>query len=192
MKNVLAIMGSARKMKNTDTLLDNVLKVFKDKDVEIKKVYLKDLNISLCTACNYCGKTGKCAINDDMKQLYDSFNNSDGIIVASPLYFNTVSSLTKIMIDRCQMYWGSKYQLKNSSIDRNKKRIGMFLCVGGSPYKKDQFNACIPVMDLFFKAINANYKYNFFVSNTDKEKICDREDILKKAYEVANEFFNDL
>lgn len=183
MKKVLAIMGSQRKNKNTDILLDAVLDGVNTGEVEIKKVYLKDLDMSPCKACAACEKTGKCIIKDDMTEIYDDFNHSDIIIIASPLYFNTVSSLTKIMIDRCQVYWSSKYVLKNPSIDRNKKRTGMFISVGGAPERKDHFDACIPVMDLFFKAINTEYKENLFASNTDEISVWERKDLLRMAFE---------
>ncbi len=193
MKKVLAIMGSPRKGKNTDKLLDKVLEGIADSDIEIqvKKIYLKDINLSPCVACDYCGKTGKCFINDDMIELYREFDESDGIIIASPLYFNTVSSLTKIMIDRCQVFWSSKYVLKNSSIDVCKRRIGMFICVGGAPYRENQFDGCLPVMDLFFKAINTDYIHNIFVSNTDKKSVLDREEIIKKCYNTGKKFFDE-
>ncbi|SDZ05826.1 NADPH-dependent FMN reductase [Proteiniborus ethanoligenes] len=187
MKKVLAIMGSQRKNKNTDRLLDAVLEGVRTNRVEIKKVYLNDMDMSLCKACAVCEKTGKCFIKDDMTDIYDDFNHSDIIIIASPLYFNTVSSLTKIMIDRCQVYWSSKYVLKNPSIDRNKKRVGMFISVGGAPERKEHFDACIPVMDLFFKAINTEYKYNLFSSNTDEIPVWERQDILEIAFEKGKE-----
>lgn len=183
MKKVLAIMGSPRKNKNTDKLLDAVIEGIKTNEVELKKVYLRDMKISTCIACGQCEKTGDCFINDDMKNIYDDFNNSDIIIIASPLYFNTVSSLTKIMIDRCQVYWSSKYILKNSSIEVNKKRVGMFIGVGGAPKKEDHFDACIPVMDLFFKAISTEYRENFFASHTDEIPVWERKELLEMAFE---------
>ncbi|KNF09953.1 NADPH-dependent FMN reductase [Gottschalkia purinilytica] len=191
MKKLLAIMGSPRKKMNTDKLLDVVLDGIRnsEEDVDIKKVYLKDLSIYHCIGCGACEKTGKCFRKDDMDELYENFNDSDGIILASPVYFNTVASLTKAMIDRCQVYWSSKYVLKNPSIDRNKKRFGLFICVGGAPYKEDQFDACTPVIDLFFRAVNTNYKGNILVSNTDVTPTWQREDITKNAYERGIRFF---
>lgn len=191
MRKVLAVMGSPRKHKNTDTLLDSVLEGIKkcNVNINIKKIYLKDLSINPCIGCDYCSKTGNCFINDDMNELYSEFNESDGIIIASPLYFNTVSSLTKIMIDRCQVYWSSKFILKNPAIDVNKNRIGMFIAAGGAPYKEGHFDACIPVIDLFFKAINTKYKYNLLVSDTDRCPTWERKDILNKGFNLGSNFF---
>lgn len=187
MKKVLAVMGSPRKNKNTDKLLDAVIEGIKTKDVILKKIYLKDLNFSPCISCGHCERTGGCIIDDDMKEIYDDFNDSDIIIISSPLYFNTVSSLTKIMIDRCQVYWSSKYVLKNPSIDTNKKRVGMFICVGGAPKREGHFNACIPVMDLFFKAINTEYRDNIFASHTDEKPVWERKELMELAFQKGKE-----
>ncbi|WIV11266.1 flavodoxin family protein [Proteiniborus sp. MB09-C3] len=187
MKKVLAVMGSPRKNKNTDKLLDKVIEGLKTNEVEVKKAYLKDLKFSPCISCGNCERTGDCFMDDDMKSMYEDFNSSDIIIIASPLYFNTVSSLTKMMIDRCQVYWSSKYVLKNPSIDVNKKRIGMFICVGGAPKREGHFDACIPVMDLFFKAINTEYRENIFASHTDEIPVWERKEILDLAFEKGKE-----
>lgn len=190
MKKVLAIMGSPRKKQNTDRILGKVIEGIETTTIDIKKIYLGDMKFSSCIACDNCAKTGKCFMNDDMSEIYKLFDESDAIIIASPLYFNTVSSLTKMMIDRCQVYWSSKYVLKNPSIDVNKKRVGIFIGVGGAPYRENQFDACIPVIDLFFKAINTQYKNNLFISNTDKLKTWEREDKLKEAYEIGKRLFD--
>lgn len=189
MKRVLAIMGSPRKNKNTDNLLDMVIKGIKEKDAQVNKFYLSNLSISHCTACGFCEKSGQCVFKDDMDIFYNEFNKSDGIIVASPLYFNNVSSLTKGMIDRCQMFWSSKYVLKKPTIDVNKKRVGMFICVAGSTVE-GQFDGCKLVMDLFFKAINTKYKLNLLVSDTDAIPVWERDNILHKAYQLGKKFFD--
>ncbi|SCG83187.1 Iron-sulfur flavoprotein Isf [Proteiniborus sp. DW1] len=190
MKKVLAIMGSPRKNMNTDRLLDRVIEGLKTNNIELKKIYLKDLEFSSCISCGNCERTGGCFMNDDMKNIYEDFNNSDIIIISSPLYFNTVSSLTKMMIDRCQVYWSSKYILKNPSIDVTKKRIGMFICVGGAPKREGHFDACIPVMDLFFKAINTEYRENIFASHTDETPVWERKELMDLAFEKGKELGN--
>lgn len=182
-------MGSPRKGSNTDILLDKVIEGLNKENIEAKKIILREKKIFPCTSCYYCGQKGKCCIKDDMNELYYGFDNSDGIIIASPIYFNTVSSLTKIMIDRCQMFWSSKYLLKNSSIDREKNRIGMFISVGGAPFRTDQFSASTPVVELFFKAINTKYKHNILISGTDENPVWERPDILEKAFEMGKNFF---
>lgn len=184
MKKILALMGSPRINKNTDTLLDFMLKGAEDKGYEINKLYVSKESISPCKGCNYCGIKGECVIDDDMVNIYDCFDNNDIFILASPLYFNTVNGMTKNIIDRCQRYWSVKYKL-GGDYKREYARRGIFLAVGGAEYSHDQFSATIPTIDLFFKAINAKYIGNYFVSSTDHIPIKNREDVKDEIYKIG-------
>ena len=184
MKKVLALMGSPRINKNTDRLLTLMLKGIEDKGHEISKVHIVKKKVLPCTGCNYCGKKGECIIKDDMEEIYKGFDNSDIVILAAPLYFNTVNSITKHVIDRCQKYWSIKYQL-GQNYKRNENRIGVFLAVGGTDYSHEHFSATIPTIDLFFKAINVEYRGNYFVSGTDKVPIEERKYIKEELYEIG-------
>ncbi len=184
MKKVLALMGSPRKGKNTDVLLDYLLDGIKENDVEINKIYLKDKNIGDCTGCDYCGKSGVCAKKDGMDDIYSEFDKSDIIILATPIYFNSVNSMAKSMIDRCQKYWSIKYSL-NEKYKNTDDRIGIFLSTGGAPFAHDQFNGSIYVMDYFFRAINAKYNGNYFVSNTDNDPVAERKDVKNELYKIG-------
>lgn len=184
MKKVLAFMGSPRKGKNTDKLLEYLLDGIDEKNYKINKIYLKDKNINPCTGCECCGEIGSCVSNDGMDEIYSEIDNSDIIILAAPIYFNSVNGMTKNMIDRCQKYWSLKYLLKKEYKETEDK-IGMFLSTGGAPFTLDQFTGARYVMEYFFKAINAKYKGNYFVSNTDVEPIENRLDVKKELYEIG-------
>lgn len=194
MKKVLAIMGSPRKNRNTDLLLDEFLRGLTENndDVVVNKIYLKDKKIGLCIGCEYCEKHGTCFQNDDMTPLYDEFNDSDGVVLASPMHFGNVSSLTKIMTDRCQIYWSSKYVLNDSSIDRNKKRVGALIMTAGGPNFKTKFDSTIGSNKILFDSINTNVISNIFASKTDSFPVKDNKEILEKAYEEGKNFFIDF
>lgn len=193
MKKVLALMASPNKGKNTDTLMDRFLEgVSASGDVEIKKYVMRDMNIGHCIGCNYCEKNGTCFQDDDMNELYDAFNSSDGIVLASPIYFGGITSYGKLMIDRCQIYWSSKYVLKKSSIDRDKKRLGTFISTVGAPEKYSNFSGSQQVASVFFKSINTDQKYSILVANTDKEKTWENEELLEDVYNKGKTFFEDF
>lgn len=183
----LVILGSPRVNMNTDTLLNEVIKGLQSKNVEVEKIMLGQLKIEPCIACDFCAKTGHCYKKDDMTDIYDKFDKADIIVIGSPMYFNSVTAITKAMIDRCQAFWSSKYKLKQSSIDRNRKRKGMYVGVGGAKHKhaEKEFIGATIIMELFFKAINTEYMYNMFVDNTDEVFVGDSKEDLQKAYEMG-------
>ena len=184
MKKVLALMGSPRKGKNTDLLLEYLLDGLNNEEYNIEKINLVDKKINYCTGCDYCGHVEACVEKDDMTYLYEGFDTSDIIILAAPIYFNSVNGLTKNMVDRCQRYWSLKYSL-GKKYRNTEDRLGIFLAVGGAPYTFEQFNGSIPIIDFFFKAINATYKGNYFVSNTDELSIYKRPEIKEELYAIG-------
>lgn len=186
MKKILAIMGSPRKNKNTNIALDYLLEGIDEDKFLIEKIYLRDLTINHCTGCDYCGKQPNCTINDDMNKLYNGFDTSDIIILAAPLYFNSLNGLTKNMIDRCQRYWSLKYSLKEK-YKNTEDRIGIFLSVGGAKFSYNQFSGTLPVMDFFFKSVNAYYKGNYFISNTDNISVEDRKEVKEELNNIGKE-----
>jgi len=189
MKKVLALMGSPRKNKNTDTLLNYLLDGVLEVELDVKKIYIGDKKILSCTGCGYCERKGECVLKDDMEEIYEEFDNRDIFILSTPLYFNSLNAKTKAVIDRCQKYWSIKYAL-GQPYRNTEDRIGIFLSVGGAPYRHDQFNGAIPVIDLFFKAINANYLGNYFVSDTDTLSVSERKDIKEELFEIGKNITN--
>ena len=97
---ILGISGSPRIGGNTDLILKEALTAAKSSGAGIKLIRLSDYNLAPCNACMACFANGKCAINDDWKKLYDEITEADGIILASPSYFQGVTAQTKIFIDR--------------------------------------------------------------------------------------------
>ncbi|OHW62844.1 iron-sulfur flavoprotein [Andreesenia angusta] len=191
MKKVIALMASPNKGKNTDTLVDKFLEGISDsgEKVEIKKYVIRDMNIGFCIGCNYCEKTGNCFQDDDMNELYEAFDSSDGIILGSPIYFGGITTYGKLMIDRCQIYWSSKYVLGESSIDRGKKRFGAFISTVGAPEKYSNFTGSQQVASVFFKSINTEQNQAIYVANTDEQKTWENAELLEDVYQKGKAFF---
>jgi len=100
MKKILVILGSAKRNGNTELLVDAFIKGAAESGHEVTKIMLGEKQIAGCTGCNACKKTGFCIIKDDMTDLYPRFNECDSIILASPLYYWTISSRLKAFIER--------------------------------------------------------------------------------------------
>ena len=180
---VLGINGSPRIGGNTDILLDKVLEGARSKGAETEKVVLNKLRFSPCQECEDLRDDGSCIIKDDMQPLYRKIEEADRIILASPVFFGSLSAQTKMMIDRFQCAWRAKYVLKIGPF--KKKKIGGFLSVEGST-RKDFFDNAKSIVKNLFATINVNYKEELFCSGVnEKRDILKYPEVLKKAFALG-------
>ena len=179
MKKALVIYGGPRRHGNTENLLDEFIKGMGINNFDIDRINLSKCRISTCTACYGCSKNGVCIINDDMSEIYMKLKKCDLIILASPIYFGSVSSLTKIMIDRCQAFWSEKFLtgIKSSK----SKKSGYFIATAGTNDER-MFEGAKFTVKLFFTSCNALYSGDVFAGNTDSNPLEISSQILEKAY----------
>ena len=105
---VVAVMGSYRKGKTIDTLIDEAIQGVRDADpsAEVEKVILVDRDIRYCTNCMACMKDdpekpiARCPINDDMQALYPLIRNADAYIFATPVNMGAVTAIMKTFLER--------------------------------------------------------------------------------------------
>ena len=122
---IIGICGSPREGA-TEFLLKKALSdLEKEESFETQFITVKDKNISPCTHCNDCVESkGKCSISDDMDEIYEALRQADGIIMASPIHFGSISAQLKAVIDRCQA-------MIMEDLDIFKNKVGISIVVGG-------------------------------------------------------------
>lgn len=104
-KNVLIISSSPRKNGNSDVLCDQFAKGAKESGNTVEKICLKDKNINYCNGCGVCIKGKPCPQKDDAAEMVQKMIDSDVIVMATPVYFYTMSAQMKTLIDRaCARY----------------------------------------------------------------------------------------
>ena len=101
---VLGIVGSPRKGGNTEVLVENALEAARSVGAETEILLLSEQHVEPCNACDSCGKTGECVINDDFMHVFERMAAADGIIMASPSYYESMTSQMKALIDRAGTY----------------------------------------------------------------------------------------
>ena len=122
---IIGICGSPREGA-TEFLLKKALSDLEEEEsFETKFISVKDKAISPCTHCNDCVESkGKCSISDDMDEIYEALKEADGIIMASPIHFGSISAQLKAVIDRCQA-------MIMEDFDIFKNKVGISIVVGG-------------------------------------------------------------
>ncbi len=97
---VLILNGSPRIDGNTSIAIDELLSIFDQEGVETEVVRVGNMDIRGCIACNSCSRTGKCVFDDVVNELAPKFEEADGLIVASPVYYASANATLIACLDR--------------------------------------------------------------------------------------------
>ncbi|MBQ2230372.1 MAG: flavodoxin family protein, partial [Oscillospiraceae bacterium] len=97
---VLLLNGSPRANGNTSIALGEMVKIFAAEGVEAEVVHIGNKDIRGCIACGYCKKNGKCVFSDAVNELAPKFEEADGLVVASPVYYASANATLIACLDR--------------------------------------------------------------------------------------------
>ena len=97
---VLIINGSPRVNGNTTIAINEMVKAFDSENIETEVVQIGNKDIRGCIACGSCGKNGKCAFDDAVNELAPKFEEADGLVVASPVYYASANGNLISCLDR--------------------------------------------------------------------------------------------
>jgi len=182
---IVVVYGSPRKEGNTEILTDSFLRPLYRQD-EVKKVYLRDLQLKPCVACGGCDKTGVCVYKDDIWDIYEAIEKAEALVLASPIYFASLTAQTKAFIDRAQPFWVRKYVLGQKNDGYRKK--GVFISVGGMDTDKYFLNARL-VVKSFMNTLDIKYSGDLFFPAVDKKgEIRERSGALEAAEKTGLEW----
>lgn len=84
---VLLINGSPRVNGNTKIALNEMIKIFEEENIETEIIEIGSKIIQGCLACNYCYKNGKCVKDDIVNEVNKKFEEADGLVIGSPVYY---------------------------------------------------------------------------------------------------------
>ena len=100
-KNILVLMSAGTRNGNTDRLTDSFIQGLVEKDHTVMKVYLGSMKMAGCRGCGACQRNGnRCVVQDDMQKIYPLFAACDTLVMASPLYFGTITARLKAFVER--------------------------------------------------------------------------------------------
>lgn len=184
---VCGIVGSPKKNGNVDLLVSQVLKGAGSQGAETQKIYLNELHIKPCQSCGVDPYPKYCLFDDDMKMVYDALESCDVIVIGSPVYFDTVSAQTKLMIDRvnCLMPYVKRPDGSCGFERRIKKRkTGVFVAVAGVD---QEFNTILTTVKGFFNWANVELVETILYFHDDDEVggVKNNKERMSCAFEVG-------
>ncbi|HIQ01232.1 MAG TPA: flavodoxin family protein [Anaerolineales bacterium] len=183
---VVGIVGSPRKGMNTDTLVTRALEGARSVGAETEKIYLNDLEIRPCQACDRSPAPAPCFYEDGMEGIYRALETADGLVIGTPAYYGSVSAQIKLLTDRSncltQMVTLPDGRVAfRSRVQKRKK--GIFIWV--ADFSRDPEHA-LAMMRLWCKDVNLELVDALIVTGSERgEGARKREDLLRKAFELG-------
>lgn len=97
---VLLINGSPKANGNTAYALNQMAEVFADQGIETEIVHIGNKAIRSCIDCHGCAKTGKCVFEDIVNETAPKFQEADGLVVGSPVYYASANATVLAFLTR--------------------------------------------------------------------------------------------
>jgi multimeric flavodoxin WrbA len=97
---VLILNGSPKSNGNTMIAINEMVKVFDAEGVETEIVQVGNKDVRGCVSCGSCARTGKCAFDDIVNEIAPKLEASDGMVVASPVYYASANATLIACLDR--------------------------------------------------------------------------------------------
>lgn len=167
----LIFNGSPRKNGDTAALM-NVLTGELSGECKVVECYRAD--ISPCVDCRACRTQNRCAIDDEMQEIYAYIADCDNVVIASPIYYNELTGKLLDTASRFQMYFSARF-FRNEQPEIKPKKGGVILVGGGDGDPERAFSTArillhqINVTDIF--PLVCSHCTNTIAAQDDKQAV---------------------
>lgn len=198
---LIAINGSPRKEWNTAMLLKSALEGAASQGAGTELIHLYDLNYKGCKSCFSC-KTigsksyGKCAVNDDLTEIFKRIEESDALILGSPIYFGTVTGEMRSFMERL-MFPYLTYTQPPQSLFPKKIKTGFIYTMNITEEQLEEFYYTVHVeinkrtLNLLFGHSESLFSFDTYQFKDYSKVVASRFDAEKKAERRREIFPND-
>ncbi len=172
--NILIINGSAKKGGECEKLIE----IFNEGvGAPVVSAFFED--ISPCVDCGGCAGTGECVIKDGMTEVYGKIKEADIIVLASPVYFSSLTGIMMNFLSRLQVFY-----LNGDIIKKEKKGI-LLLTGGGSTGIGD-----IPERQakIALTAVKGRLVETIAFTEADRRSVSDSEEIRKRVSDIKKKY----
>ena len=97
---VLMLNGSPREKGNIALAFREMEQVFSENNVFFENIQLGRMDIRGCIACETCRKKGKCVFDDIVNELAVKFEEADGLVIGSPVYYGSANGTLMSALQR--------------------------------------------------------------------------------------------
>lgn len=179
--SVLIVAASPRPKGNSTVLAGEAARGAEEAGAEVKVVRLAGLAIGPCLACDGCRKAGArgCVRKDDLTALHPEVLAADALLIATPVYWFTMSGQAKLFMDRLYAFGAKGYRgLKG-------KRVGLILTYAdATPRSSGALNALKSFEDAF-AYVGAPIVGTVFGQGGKAGAIRANKAVIRKAYALG-------
>jgi multimeric flavodoxin WrbA len=190
---IVAIYGSPRRRGNTATLLKQAVAGARDAGTQVEEIVLRDLKLSPCLEIYSCRQDGECCIHDDFQRVRTLVLSSAGLMLASPIFYYTVSAHTKVLMDRFHSLWVKKYLVNQGRGPAPPaRRKGLFISAGATRGKR-LFEGTLLSMRYFFDTLDMDLWRSLLCRGLeDQGEAQEHPDYMDQAYVAGRELAEAL
>lgn len=145
---VLMINGSPHKEGNTYIALHEMEKIFTEAGIETEILHVGNKDIRGCIACGSCAKNGKCVFDDIVNETAAKFEECDGLVVGSPVYYASanatlVAFLTRLFysthFDKTMKVGAAVVAARRGGLSSTFDELNKFFTISGMPVASGQY-----------------------------------------------------
>lgn len=145
---VLMINGSPRAGSNTSIALGEMAKTFAEEQIETEIIQIGSRDIRGCIACGRCGQLGRCVFDDLVNETAPKFQECDGLVVGSPVYYASanatlVAFLTRLFysthFDKTMKVGASVVAARRGGLSSTFDELNKFFTISGMPVASSQY-----------------------------------------------------
>lgn len=145
---VLLINGSPHAQGNTYIALAEMQKIFTENNIETEIIHVGNKDVRGCIACNSCAENGKCVFNDIVNETAQKFQDCDGLVVGTPVYYASANStlisfLTRLFysthFDKTMKVGAGIAVARRGGLSSTFDELNKFFTISGMPIASSQY-----------------------------------------------------
>jgi multimeric flavodoxin WrbA len=179
--NIIGYNASPRKDANTAWVVNQILEGAKEAGAHTQIWHSGELDIKPCKGCQVCVQSDRCAVKDDMQEIYDALKQADALVLGMPIYMGQMSAQAKIFMDRLFAQITPRFSPRFKEENAGKKLILAF--TQGNP-DADKFRVYIDYTKQMFQMLEFDVKDVLIVTGTRSQPAHEQKDlqaVLKNA-----------
>jgi multimeric flavodoxin WrbA len=192
-QRIVAVYGSPRRNGNTSTLLKQAVAGAREAGAQVEEIVLRDLKLSACLEIYSCKTEGECRIRDDYQRVRDTVLSGAGLMLASPIFYYTVSAHTKAFMERFHSVWVKQHWIeKDAPALPAARRKGLFIAAGATRGRK-LFDGTLLSIRYFFDTLDMDlWKALLYRGLEFEQDAQSRPDYLAEAFSTGKELAESL